>query len=100
MKKNRDVGTSSAQAESLSEVPQMMAPVTLHGDSPRSPWWLGCCTQSRAKMFSLDSGILHCKKCRRCSLKEARGTGLRTPDKRDRHLGGCDLLILPASSDG
>uniref|UniRef100_A0A8W8IHN0 SGNH hydrolase-type esterase domain-containing protein n=1 Tax=Magallana gigas TaxID=29159 RepID=A0A8W8IHN0_MAGGI len=37
--KTRDVGTSSAQAESLSkEVPQMMAPVTLHGNAaPGAP---------------------------------------------------------------
>ncbi|XP_052695416.1 uncharacterized protein LOC128173783 [Crassostrea angulata] len=34
--KTRDVGTSSAQGESLSEeVPQMLAPVTLHGDAAR-----------------------------------------------------------------
>uniref|UniRef100_A0A8W8KXW4 SGNH hydrolase-type esterase domain-containing protein n=1 Tax=Magallana gigas TaxID=29159 RepID=A0A8W8KXW4_MAGGI len=37
--KTRDMGTSSAQAESLSEeVPQMMAPVSLHGDAaPGAP---------------------------------------------------------------
>lgn len=37
--KTRDVGTSSVQAESLSEeVPQMMAPVTLHGNAaPGAP---------------------------------------------------------------
>lgn len=30
----------------------------------------------RVKTFHLDRGILHCKKCRNCSHKQTRGTGL------------------------
>uniref|UniRef100_K1QYX9 Uncharacterized protein n=1 Tax=Magallana gigas TaxID=29159 RepID=K1QYX9_MAGGI len=52
----------------------------------------------RAKIFSLKSGILHCKKRRKCSLKQAseQGLGLQTKgsDIWWQGYGGLRFVVL------
>lgn len=67
------MGTSSAQAESLSEeVPQMMAPVTLHGDAaPGAPGGLDAAPNPglRCSVWIVGSSI----------VRNAGGAALRRP---------------------